>query len=297
MRRLAVFFPALFALLFLAAPGQAQTKLRYQYKAGDKKAYVLEQKTTSKTNVKGMDIASKVSMSIDMSYEVKKVDDGGNAHMELRFGRTRMELDSIGGIIEVDSEDKKEAPDKVGKVLQSLVKTMSTASLTFTMDQLGKVSDVKIPDEVLKSFRELEGAGGAGGFDENTFTTMAEASLVLPEKEIGKGKSWNHVHKHNLPIGKLTSDSLYTYEGQEEKNGKKVEVIAMAPKIQIEPADKEELKITLKEANARGKGYFDNKAGVLIQQDMEVTMEMDIEVGGMTLIQHVVQNTTVRLKN
>lgn len=296
MHRLSVSLLSILSLALLAAPGQAQTKLRYQFKPGEKRSYVVEQKMATKVNVKGMDIESKQALSMEMEYLVKKVDAKGNAQMELKFGRVKLSIESIAGIFEFDSADEKEQKNKVGKLLQPLVKVMASARMTLTKDPLGQVSEATIPEDVLKKLRALGGEGAAVGFDENTFKAMSDGGVVLPAEPVSKGKTWSHSLKADLPFGKITSDTQYTYEGQEEKDGKKLETFDLKPKIKIEPAGKDGLKITIKETEAKGKAWFDNMAGIVVEQTLELTMVMDVEVMGMNLTQHLVQNTIVRLK-
>lgn len=293
MIRSAVLLLAGFALC--ASPAAAQEKLRYKFKAGEKHDYVLEQKTNTKTNVKGMDVESKVDMSVEMTYEVKKIDDKGNAHMQMKIGRVKMEVQGPFGIYDFDSSDPKEGKDAISKALGPTLRALAGARLDVVKSPRGETVSVDVPEEVLKKFRAAEG-GAAAGLDENTFRAMSQGGVVFPEEAVEKGKNWTDMQKVDLPFGKVVSELKYTLEGQEERDGRKVQKMSFIPKMKIEASDKADFKLTVKEADGKGTVQFDNQAGVLLDQTTEMTMQMDVEIMGMTLTQSLNQATTVRLK-
>lgn len=279
-----------------AAPVSAQPTLRYKFKVGEKRTYVTDQKMTIKMNVNGMDIDTKVDQMFEMIWEVKKIDDKGDALMEMRMGRVKLTIESFNGSFEVDSANLKDAKDDTGKVLNQVVETLATTRVTLKKNALGEVSDVEIPEEVRKKLDAIPNGGLGGGTDASTMAAMTQGGVVFP-KMLGKDKTWNQTQKLKLPFGKLNSEIKYTYEGQEQNGDRKVEKITMVPEIKIEPDMDAKLKIALKKSEGKGSIQFDNKAGVTLEQTLEMTMQLEVEVAGMTFTQNIVQNTTVRLKD
>jgi hypothetical protein len=282
------------ALVVFAAPSAAQEKLRYKYKVGDKRDYTLEQKTMTKTNIKGMDMEGKVEMSMEMSWEAKKIDDKGNAHMELKFGRVKMEIHSPAGIFEFDSADDKEPKDAVGKMLQPVIRALASTQVDVVQGPRGNVLSVEIPEAILKKLRAV--GGGMTAFDDTTVRAMAQGGIVFPEEPVAVGKTWNDTQKVDLPFGKVTSELKYTLDGQEDRDGGKVSKISFTAKTKIDTDDKADVKVVVKDAAGKGTAQFDHQAGVLLEQTMDLTMQMDIETMGLMLTQNMVQNTTIRLR-
>lgn len=286
---------ACIGVLLFALKADAQVELRYKHKAGEKRTYLTEQKMNMKMNVRGMDIETKVDQTIEISWETKKVDDRGVADMEMRVDRVKMSLDSFGGAFEVDSAALKDAKGPVEKVLNQVVATLATAKIKLRKDALGNISDVEIPEDVLKKLRDIPDAGAGESLNESTFRGMTEGGIIFP-MTIAKGKSWEQKQKIDLPVGKMTGETKYTYEGQEDRGDRKVEKIAFVPEMKLEPDMNAKFKVAIKKGDGKGTVYFDNKTGTVLEQNMEVNMQMEIEVGGMAITQNVVQNTTVRLK-
>ena len=122
---------------------QAQTTLRYKFKDDDKFGYVLDQKMTMSTNVMGKDIEIKINQSMDMSWQILKVRAGGSADVKISFTGVKMAMDGPMGKIEVDSKNPKPLDDQMGRVLGQVVNTIAEMEMTFTMDSLGEIKDIK----------------------------------------------------------------------------------------------------------------------------------------------------------
>jgi len=214
----------------------------------------------------------------------------------MRMGRVKLTVESFNGSFEIDSANLKDAKDDTGKILNQVVETLAATKVTLKKNTLGEVSDIVIPDDVRKKLEAIPDGGIGGATDESTMTAMTQGGVVFP-KALGKDKTWNQTQKLKLLFGKLNSEIKYTYEGQEPMGDRKVEKIAMIPQITIEPAMDAKLKIALKKSEGKGSIQFDNKAGVTLEQTLEMTMQLEVEVGGMMFTQNIVQNTTVRLKD
>jgi len=293
---------ALLTLAFALTAGsaQAQTKLRYQFKEGDKLDYVTDQKMKMSMSVGGKDIEMKFVQSMDMQWAIGAVDSDGNARVKMKFGRVKMTMDSPMGNVEIDSDDKKEPEDAVGKILAQVVTAVAGMEMDFTMTPAGKLKDVKIPAEVLKKLKNLPGAdaGGLGNMlSEDGLKNMVQGNLSFPEEAIEKGKTWDQKQDIKMPFGTLATKMQYTYQGAEKRDGKELEKIGFKTKLSLEPDPKSPLSISMKGSEGQGRILFDNKKGRLIENTLEQTMQMTIDLGGMMLTQNINQETTVRLKN
>ena len=285
--------------LALAPAVHAQTKLRYKFKEGDKLDYLIEQKQKMAMNIMGMDIDINVNMDIEMNWETTKVDDMGNAQVKVSIGRVKMKMESPTGNVDIDSKSAEEPDDQLGKILAPIVKGMAGIQMTFTMDPTGEMKDTKITESSIKKLKK----GGLPGLDKfgdmlspDTLKTMVSGSLVLPKEEISKGKTWRQKTNSKTPFGTVKGENEFTYVGPIEKGGEKFEKIAVKPEMKIEPDP--DAKFQIKVKDGKGKGYilFDNTRGRIAESNNEMTMQMDLEVLGMTISQNVTQNTTMRLK-
>jgi hypothetical protein len=284
--------------LTLAGAAQAQTTLRYKFKEGEKLEYVVDQDQKMSMSINGMDIDMKVKMVMEMDWQTLKVDNQGAAEVKVVISRVKMAMDGPTGNVEVDSKDKEEPGDPIGQIFAQIVKAIGGMEMTFTSDATGDLRDTKISEGTAKKLKGIPGIDKLGGdmFSPDNMKSMMASNMVLPKEPVSKGKSWTQKTNQKLPFGKLTGETTYTYEGEIEKNGKKLEKIAVKPDIKIEPDPNSPIQIKVKGGSGKGTTLFDNTAGRVIESTNEQKMEMELEIGGMTINQNITQTTTMRLK-
>jgi hypothetical protein len=289
---------ALLAILVVnASPANADTKLRFQFKAGDRLNYVIEQGQDLTTTVNGMDIKMKSKMTIHMTWTTIKVDDTGNAQVKMSVSRAKMGMEGGPfGKVEIDSKDTTEPANPIGKMLGQGVKAIASMEMTSTMSPTGQLKDIKFSEATLEKFKGLGGAGGPGGemFGPENLKSMV-SQVSLPEEAVEKGKSWTQKFEMKTPLGKTVGENKYTYEGPVEKAGRKLERIVLVPTIKIEPKEGAPVKMTIKSNKSKGEILFDNVAGRTAEVNSDGTTEAEIEAGGMTITLKTVQKVTMRL--
>src|SRR5262245_5841863 len=132
---------------------QAQVTLRYKFKEGEKLDYTMEQKMKMAQSVGGMNINSEINQSMELSWSVQGVDSKGTATIKAVIGRMKMALDTPMGKVEVDSNNKQEPDDPIGKMLQPAVAAMAGLEMTYKMDTTGDISDMNIPEKFLAKLK------------------------------------------------------------------------------------------------------------------------------------------------
>jgi hypothetical protein len=289
------------ASLVVSSATQAQTTLRYKFKEGEKLEYVVDQDQKISMNLLGMDVDMKTSMVMEMTWQTLKVDEQGNATAKVTMTRVKLTMEGGPiGKIEVNSTDKDEPDDALGKVFFQIAKSIGGMEMTFTADPTGDIRDVKISEGALKKLKKLPGIPGGGDvFGPDSFKSIVHGSIIVPvpKDAVSKGKSWSHKMEQKTGMGKITADTKYTYEGQIEKNGAKLEKIVAKPELKIEAADPDSpIKMKMKSSTAKGFALFDNKIGRIAASSTEGAMRMEIEVGGMTIDMNSTQITTTKLK-
>jgi hypothetical protein len=173
-----------------AVPAQAQTTLRYKYKAGDKLNYDMEQKMDLKMDIKGKELNVTMNQSIDMTWKVKSVDADGKAALAISFDRIRMMLDGPQGKLEYDSKDGKEPEGALAHAAAPL-KAMVGAEFSLKVDPRGKASDVVIPKELIDALKKAGGGvpGVAEMFSpEGLKSLMGKIGVVLPKGPVSNAK-------------------------------------------------------------------------------------------------------------
>jgi hypothetical protein len=283
-------------LIVSAGPAQAQTTLRYKFKAGDKLGYNLEQKMKMTTSVMGKDFDIQMNQTMDMTWEVLKVDKDGSGHVKIGFKGVKMVMDGPMGQIEIDSKNAQEPNDFLGKMLFKVVSTIAGMEMTFTMDGTGEIKDIKIPEKVKESIKNLPGAEAMGDmFSDEGLKKMAQGGIVLPKEAVTKGKSWNQKTDMKTQIGRMKGDLRLTYEGTVEKDGKKLEKIAVKPNVTLEPAANAKVQMKLNNQDGKGYVYFDNDAGRMAEVTMHQVMDMAMEAANQAINMKMDQNLMMKL--
>jgi len=288
-----------FVVAVAAGPVQAQTKLRYKLKEGDKLDYVMDQKMKMSMSLGGKDVDIKVNQQMEMTWNVAAVDAQGNAKVKMKIGRMKMNMDGPTGNVEIDSKDDKQPDDQVGMILSQVVNAIAGMEMDFTLSPSGKMTDAKIPEAVLKKLKNLPGADqGIGNMlSEDNLKNMVQGNLTFPEDAVEKGATWKQKHDVKLPFGKMAGKMKYTYQGEETKDRKALEKIGYKTNFSLEPDPKAPLQMTLKAQEGQGRILFDNKNGRLVENTLEQTMQMNLEIAGMSIAQTITQETRVKLKD
>ena len=282
---------------FTAAAASAQTTLRYKFKEGDNLKYTIDQKMKMTMNIMGNAVDMNMNQVSDMVWSIKSVDSEGNAKIAVKFGRNKMTMDGPQGKTQVDSDSTEEPDDPVGQILYKVIKGLAGLEVTGTISATGEYSDITIPEKAIKELKNLPGGEMFG----DMFTAdgikrmMSQSGLVMPKEPVEKGKSWKSKSEMKMPFGKMIAEIDYSYAGPSEKDGRTVEKITLKPKATLEPSPNAPFTMKLKSHEGTGTALFDNAAGRLLEVTNQQTMDMELDVMGMTINQRMVQTTTMRL--
>jgi hypothetical protein len=291
----AIFLAVLTSAIFASA-SPAQTTLRYQFKEGEKIAYLMEQKMKMSMNIMGNNVETQMIMTLDMSWNVLKVDSQGVGQVQIKVGSAKVIMDGPTGKVEVDSKDTKEPDDAVAKVFSQIAKAMAVMEITGSMQPTGEMKEVKVSEETAKALKNLPGADKLGdALNPDSFKNMI-TTVVFPKEEISKGKTWTNKTESKTPVGKTIADNTYTYDGQADKDGVKLDKISVKPMVKIEADPSAPIKIEVKDAKGSGEILFDNKTGRLVESVIQSRTDMAITANGLNLTQVIDQTVTIRVK-
>jgi hypothetical protein len=291
----AIFLAVLASAIFVPA-SRAQTTLRYQFKEGEKIAYVMEQKAKMAITSMGTTKEATMTMTLDMSWNVLKIDGQGQGTVQIKVGSAKLAMDGPTGKVEVDSKDTKESDDGVAKALGQIVRAMATMEITGTMMATGEMKDLKVSEETIKALKNLPSADKMGdAMNPDSFKNMI-TNVVFPKEEVSKGKTWSGKTESKSLLGKVIADNTFTYEGQADKNGVKLDRITVKPAVKIEADPAAPIKFEVKDVKGSGEILFDNKAGRLVESAINSRTELAISANGMDASQVIDQTVTIRAK-
>ncbi len=279
------------------SPLQAQTKLRYQFKPGQKINYEMSQTMKMDMKSQNVDISSEMEQVVDLTWHIKSVSKDGTAEVTQKFNDLRFVMKFPTVKVVFDSAKNIEPQGQVGKTLTPLFKAMVGAEFSMKMDSRGQISDVEIPEEFAKQIQSFSQGGLGDMFSKEGFKRMmGQSGLVLPKETVEKGGTWSQQMEMKSPIGLMNINTEYLYKGQEQRNGTTLEKIAVSPKVSLQPDPKAKTKATLKNQDISGTSYFNNQTGQLVEVKINQNMTMEIQAGDMSITQEIKQDVTLKQK-
>jgi hypothetical protein len=254
--------------------------LRWKFKEGQALSETMEVQSTSSSHFGGAEMKMTQSMSMSYTRTVQKVGADGTADIAQKVERIRMQMNgSNGQSVDFDSKTGKDVEGPIGDVLMPMFKAMMQSEFKFQMTPLGKVQNVKLPEDLMKAIQRSPTAASAGGmFSEETMKQMCEAFPALFDGPISVGKTWSDHKKIPAQFGVMHADNSYTYEGTEKKYGKELHKFGVKVSLSMQKSADQPVEITVKPNQSPGTLYFDAEAGRVVE--MIQSQKVDMEVGG-----------------
>jgi hypothetical protein len=281
-----------------SAPFSHAELLRWKFNPGEVLHYSMEQKTV--TIAKGMDRESKStrSQTIDMSWKVNSVADGGQAEIAQRVDRVRMRAEEPGFMPFVfDSNNPKDdVPEPFLPVAQQL-RALSGTEFTFRIRPTGEIEDIRFSQQTLKTLRDAASRGGPEGeFSEQGLKDLLlqNSPPAFPEGQVEPGKAWSS-KQSRVPsgIGTIVMDRSFRFQGPDPKRPKLL-VIGMETKVALEPAGGG-INAEIRKQEGTGTMTFDSESGHLVATRVNQKIDMALTVTGQKLDQNTETITSMTL--
>jgi hypothetical protein len=296
---------AVLALSCLSA-ARAEAPLRWKFKDGETLDYILERAVDGKIIISGADIEFKLKMIFDTSWKVKSVAADGTANIEQTLERMQISMDSpLGGSLEYDTQNPTQ-PDSPAwsMMVEPMVSGLMGQTLKWKVSPLGKVSDIEMPEKLAAVFaKQKEGSNrqqgfGLGGnmFSDQGLREFIEKSVQpLPEKTPAKDVTWKQTFETPIPrIGTQTSETTFSFAGDEKLDGKTVQKITAGTELTFEPADDAAADLEITSQSATGTIYFDAAAGRAIKSAGTQASTMELS-GARELTQEIKETTSMKM--
>ena len=280
--------PVLLALTIADSPAFAQVKLRFKYNTGDAFGMTVSQDMTSKAQVQGRDVETKMHQTMQMLANVEEENSDGTSKIKQTIDRvqTKMTLPAAGQAFEYDSaeDENRKAPPGFAAIMDKLV------GGTFIMDiaPTGQVTEIELPQDFLNSLP----AGGQGFLSKDGLKQMmTQGAVAFPETPVKEGDTWSNDVEMKMPFGEMSIKQKNTYQGTNDDD---LHVIGITLEMSLTPGEGQPFKMTLKDSSAKGTMLFDNRKGRLVKSEINQTMTMEMEVQGNTINQEIEQKIVVR---
>jgi Family of unknown function (DUF6263) len=267
--------------------------LRWKFSQGEVLHYQMDQKTVTELKIaaQNQDIKTTVTQIVETTWTVLSVDASGTAEMSQSIDRLRSKVEANFGTFEFDSKADKQPEGLVAGAMVPVLKAMIGQKFRYKISPQGELSDIQVPESLLKTLKETGPAAGPGMFSEDGLKNMIkESSLILPKESLDK--PWTRQKKVPMPpIGSLVLDTTHKYEGTENDQVKVVSETKAS--VEVDPANKIDAKI----ASQEGKGafYFDAKAGRVARSTVTQKVEMVVSMGTNKVSQSTNSETEMKL--
>ncbi len=291
---------ALAAFVLAAGSEQARAEtLRWKLNPGEVLRYTVESKEVLNSQAMGRDRKSTRSTTTNLSWTVKSVSTNGDAEILLRFDRVRMHIEQPPFLpLDFDSSPNKLEIPAEFEAVDRQVKASAGVELTFTLHPSGEVDDLKVPEQTLKKLREglAKDAPGVDSISEKGLKDMLMPSKppVFPAGSLEPGQTWAAPpSKITLPMGTLSIDQVFTYQGPDAKTPR-VSLVGIETRVTLEPAENVTAKIRKQEGS--GNLTFNTETGRIVNTRNKQKVEMILTERGQDMVQSTDTTSTMTLE-
>ena len=280
----------------LSTTSRGEEPLRWKFKVGEQLDYQMTQDMNMDMDAGPTGkLHTSMNQVMNMQWDVKGVNDQGDAVIEQAVKRIQMKMTAPGGQgFEYDSAAEGPAVG-MAAMIAPMFEAMTAGAFEVTMTPRGEVSDVRIPPDMAAAI--AKGPGGADGEKaaiEQFKAMVTQGAFVLPENPPTPGQEWTtKVDVNNAAGGNQTVETTYKYEGSRDIDGTTFAVIR--PSLKMELAGNAMMQMKVKEQKTNGEVLFNEEAGRLHSMSIDQDLTMDISVGGQTMPGTIVQKVEVKV--
>lgn len=182
------------------------------------------------------------------------------------------------GEVEYDSASEEE-PEGFAQSFAGSLSPLIGVKIVQTINGRGQSVKCEIDAEALAKLES--GNMGAQFASEDMLKNMiAQSACVFPEEDIQKGANWEDQFSVKNQFGEMITKAKYTYDGNEQVDGKSVEKISVVSEVAMEPSGESPVEVEITKQDNKGTVYFDNAAGYVSSATMNQTMTMVIQAMG-----------------
>lgn len=291
--RRVVLIAAVFCWTFLPELSLADEPLRWKFTAGEKLDYQVTQDMNMNVDAgPAGKMAFTAAQTLNMTWNVKSVNEKGDAVIEQQIDRIYKKMTAPGGEgFEYDT-DSEEPAVGVAAMIAPTMEAMTAGQFDFTMSPRGEVHDATISDELLAALKN--GPGGEDGAVEQFKSIVSQVVFVLPENPPKLGEVWaTKIAVADPSGGNQTVETTYKYDGTRDVDGTTYAVIKPSMKMELGKNPLMEMKV--KDQKTDGEVLFDLKSGRLRSTSINQDMTVDVVVSGQAMPGTIDQKSEIKL--
>ena len=287
------FFVTCVVTVLLTSSLSAQDQLQWKLRSNEQLKYTVVQNMESTTVFGDESIKSSFNQAIDMSWKILAVGADGNIQLHQVFDRVRLKMmGGPAGLIEFDTASRTTPESPVIKALADVFGNIVGQQFQVAMASSGQVSHVKVPEQLLTAVRESAAGQSNALTEEMLVDMMKQSAVLLPQRTVRPGDTWQTEQNVQMPFGKMTITSAMTYK-QKDTMGNAI--IDFVPTVKITPREGASTQMTLNNAIGNGRVIFDIARGRLNKTQLDLTMQMTMNVNGQKLPQTIHNRTSMTL--
>ena len=214
---------AIALLLFLPPPlitAQDSYELAWKFESGQRFDFELSQTSELETEVETVANTIKTTNSVKFHWEVKKVNDDGEAEIVMVFDQMKIDVQlptpkgSRSFIIDSDSEAGKK-PDEFESEMRANIDAVIGSEIKLTVSARGELMHLELPDSAKAKLRDAPQSMQIRQLvTENGIKELLGSSrMVLPDEPINKGHVWTIAEDFSNSIGTFERQQILTFAG------------------------------------------------------------------------------------
>jgi len=264
------------ALALVPQVAHGEKLMRWKFAKGDQRHIERHEEATIAINPLGRKI--KLSQTILISQLVEDVNDQGVASVTQKFEHIQVSMDGAPGI-SFSYDSKANAPPKgEAQRIAPLFEALMKAEFTSQVSPQGQVKDVVVPDDLAAFAEQAKGFPVLGElYSKDGMTRMLKQNAApFPELPVEQGDQWSDKDEVKEPtIGTRVITTSYTYDGEDEIDGQKLDKLNTSIKIEFVPGDDGKPPVSITGQESSGLLLFDADRGQLIKGEstQHITME------------------------
>lgn len=289
-------FATLAAAVLTLAPATTRVAgetLRWKWSPGDEARYHMTMSMDMTMNGGPMGaIKSTTNQQMLQRWSAQPADTTGQTKLVQSTERVVMSMRGpMGQGLDYDSASET-APLGMAAMVAPMFDALVESSITMTVNELGEVLGVDIPDELRAAFDNMQG----GAISADSVAKMSEQGMMrFPQEPIEVGSSWTNSTEVAAPqMGAMRIDTTYTYNGLREVDGRAL--AAFTPSVAMSVADPaaQAMPVTFETRESGGEVLFDPGAGRIVSSRIEQVTDVIVVVGERQIRNEIRQVTEFR---
>lgn len=261
----------------------AQVKFERKYKEGSTRTFEVSTNLEQTLVIAGRNTETSNETRMTTTSTIGKRDSAGKLKVDEKVDALQVTTKVMGTEYNFDSANPDQAGSSPFEMMRPIHKALTGRTTTTVFDKDNAIVAVEFDQNALNDVPEMVRALVKGQLDPEQLKRSGNDELQrLPSTPVKVGESWERTTKMPLGAGQfMTTTTKYTYDGPQEKNGKKLEKITFKTTAVDFGLEDSPLPLTVKSSNlkpaeSKGELWFDREAGMVVEQTSMIRITGEI---------------------